>query len=142
MKNLIGMTDFVIEQRKIYNGDFEDLADLYFRFAMFLKQPNEKWMFVPCDEDGNVLEEPEIYPYFNCEKTSKTSREIVQCEKYQQAKERCLFEGFRIEDFMITNDKIGIGQAMTLYSDVESLLVDFDSTDIELTQTAIKQLGL
>lgn len=26
---------------------------------MFVKQPLELWMFIPCDEKGNVLEEPE-----------------------------------------------------------------------------------
>ena len=32
-----------------------------FSYAEFLKQPLKLEMFVPCDEDENVLGEPEIY---------------------------------------------------------------------------------
>ena len=81
MKNLILMTDFVLEQYELSRNPtiFEERA---FKYASFLKQPLELWMFVPCDEEGNVL---------------KQCSEICACEcnkiiLFREAKKRCLFE--------------------------------------------------
>lgn len=60
------------------------LLDEISNYAQFLAQKPEKWMFVPCDEDGNVLEEPLHYTEFTREET----------QKYQQALERVIFDGF------------------------------------------------
>lgn len=57
-------------------------------YSDFLKQLLELWMFVPCDDEGNVLVEPlhiELY---------EGDTYDIDCDKYQQAKERCLFIGF------------------------------------------------
>jgi hypothetical protein len=48
-------------------------------------------MFVPCDEDGNVLEEPLAYNFKSVELF--TNYNI----KYQKAKEKVLFEGFEVQ---------------------------------------------
>lgn len=84
MKKLISMVDFCLEQRKTHTGDFEDYSDLICRYAKFLKQPLALWMFVPCDEDGVFLEEKKPFQdnYY----------------KFQEARERCLFEGFSEKD--------------------------------------------
>jgi len=55
MENLISMTDFVLSKKYTATG--------HENYANFLKQPLELWMFIPCDEDGNVLEEPDIEDY-------------------------------------------------------------------------------
>ena len=68
---------------------------------IFLKQPLKLEMFVPCDEDGNVLEEPINYKtwaelHFNNGKKEKGTYGFLEHEKYQQAKEKVLFEDFEI----------------------------------------------
>ena len=84
---LVPMTDFVIEYAPRFNpfGTDEQILCLdYIRnYAKFLKQPLKLEMFVPCDEDGNVLE---VVPYY--------ADGIEKVNEYKKAKERCLFEGF------------------------------------------------
>ena len=84
MKKLISMVDFCLEQRKTHTGDFEDYCDLICRYSKFLKQPLALWMFVPCDLSGNVLEEKKPFQdkYY----------------EYQEARERCLFKGFEMDN--------------------------------------------
>lgn len=63
-------TDFVFDIDKYVSKDIWQFHDSWIlqklntieRYAKFLKQPIELWMFVPCDEDGNVLEEPMYEP--------------------------------------------------------------------------------
>lgn len=73
MKKLIGMVDTLPEHPH----------------SIFLKQKPNIWMFVACDEDGNVLEEPYNYQEFLDGNNLNTL-----CEEYQQAQERIIFEGF------------------------------------------------
>lgn len=61
--------------------------------AKFLQQTPTLGMFVPCDEDGNVLKEPNHYG-----KSIETTRECIK--QYQQAKQRVIFEGF--EAYFVT----------------------------------------
>lgn len=129
---LITMTDFVLEQRKIYEGDFEDLSDLYFRYAKFLKQSLELWMFVPCDNEGNVLEKPNEN-YFKSEpfcSTGLCKPYFEAMDKFQQEKERCLFKGL---DLGVANHHIRQERKV-------EYLANFGI--LELTKTSIKQLGL
>jgi hypothetical protein len=120
--NLIPMSDFVLEQNKIRQGFFKQYRKVH-EYAKFLKQPLELWMFVPCDEDGNVLEEPELY------------NEV--CE-YQKAKERCFFEGFEYKKALFFTENKELFWHGKLHGNVESLT----KYNLKLTQTAIKQLGL
>lgn len=154
MKNLISMTDFVLEQRKIYEGDFEDLADLYYRYAKFLKQPLELWMFVPCDEDGNVLEIPQP-----TEGDDGNWNYQARFSKYQQAKERCLFDGFEFTESQKYSTINGIKNSVHWYTKNRLYLTtkkedgyhsyfqlftieDLIQCDVQLNQTAQKQIGL
>ena len=59
-------------------------------YAKFLSQKPEKWMFVPCDENGNVLEEP----VYTSEKNKFYNKAYF--EKYKQALDRVIFEGFTL----------------------------------------------
>ena len=64
--------------------------------ANFKKLQLEKWMFVPCDDEGNVLEEPK---YWNKKYNDDIPEsELILCEEYRQAKERVIFEGCGIFD--------------------------------------------
>jgi len=78
-------------------------------YTLFITQPLTKGMFVPCDEDGNVLEVPNkiIEDFYGfVEHHDGTSEKVLNEkslkeyeEQYQQAKERVLFEeGKVIED--------------------------------------------
>jgi hypothetical protein len=60
-------------------------------YCVLITQPLTKGMFVPCDLDGNELEEP-IPASFE---TSQQYRHLQML--YQQAKERVLFEGWKYE---------------------------------------------
>ncbi|MGV0921880.1 hypothetical protein ACTS94_16275 [Empedobacter falsenii] len=146
---LIPMTDFVLEQTELlYEKNQSKLIHRVVNYAQFLKQPLTLGMFVPCDEEGNILEEPKDYdlglkfPYSN--------NHSIECEKYQQAKERVLFE-FDGElsliknksNFYIIEDKNGVYLRILknkTKTTIESLLKF--SVEITLTQTAIKQIGL
>ncbi len=162
MKKLIQMTDFVLqEHNKFGELPYKELEKEYdyaltliakFRnYADFLKQPLTLGMFIPCDLDGNVLEEPK------CECETEYDREgcYEKCYEYINAKNRVLFEGFRqnivnsIGSFEIINESgfqvfayksvlkyflwLGCPEERT----VESALKFHEFT---LTPTAIKQI--
>lgn len=79
---LISMTDFILEQEAKLEKSYkvaEKAIESIFRYANFLKQPLTLGMFVPCDKNGNVLNE-----------------KICDYNKYHQAKECVLFEGFYV----------------------------------------------
>lgn len=147
---LISMTDFVLEQKEKVNKHaipyrIESLHKIE-NYAKFLKQPLELWMFVPCDKNGNVLEEPLHYTEFTRNETNK----------YQQAKERCLFEGFYVSEGKdttptdvksVTNGKFHffwfnnikkwyLSQGFSIIEDLTE-----ERYNIQLTPTALKQIG-
>ena len=84
---LISMTEFVLEQREKRNKDNIRFLDCE-KYANFLNQPLTLGMFIPCDEDGNVLKEPKNNGNQSTEFFS------VAFDKYQQAKDKVLFERF------------------------------------------------
>jgi len=147
MKNLISMTDFVLEQKdSYYNQRFFKIEN----YANFLKQPLELWMFVPCDDDGNILEEP---------KHNWTLGLWARQKEYQQAKERCLFEGFEVKrefwadnafvDYIqIGNDrddrlfKSNNGNNWYLVNEYDLRIIeDLVKCNLQLTKTAEKLIG-
>ena len=86
---LISMVEYVLEQRNIQIRPSE-VCRLSVNYANFLNQPLTLGMFVPTDEDGNLLEK---YKYFPC--SLKYAKEINEYYyKYQKAKDKVLFEGF------------------------------------------------
>lgn len=130
---LISMTDFVLEQKytttlDISQVDFYDkelnILSKIRNYARFLKKPLTLGMFVPCDEDGSVLEEPKT---FN--------------EKYQLAKERVLFKNCKLEHiksdlfFKMDYDEIKIGEGSIKYNTgsfyIEGDIVDYSINTIE-----------
>lgn len=94
MKKLITMTDFVLEQE--FTIEIQSLTNQWasrvsrynkiMSYAKFIKQPLELGMFVPCDQEGDVLEEP-----YNYQEYLKGNNLNTLCEEYQQAKEFCIF---------------------------------------------------
>ena len=141
MKKLISMTDFVIDR---FNERNEDYDILVYNYANFLKQPLELWMFVPCDKNWNVLKEPEwMHRYNNGASPFMNVDEIIHCQDYKKAKERCLFDGFELkgetEFSWIFKHNVIFPIMISKQRNIE-YLVTILKREIELTQTAIKQI--
>jgi hypothetical protein len=151
MKNLISMTDFVLSENY---GSYDLLYFLHVKYAIFLKQPLTLGMFVPCDLEGNVLEEPVNHETWLSLHNSKGS--TIGFDKhleYQEAKERCLFEGFQVEEHEMNTYSVrcenNILNPMWCFIDNIwvcakgiSTIEDLIKYSLELTPTALKQLGL
>ena len=150
------MTDFVFEQINTPYTDSEKLRVIK-NYAQFLKQPLTLGMFVPCDDEGNVLEDPGLHTEF----LSSDEEEVYEHELYlfEKSEEKVLFKGFRVSDktnCVNGNLKIlrfeGSNQvwAETKDSTTEfrfpnlrvKTVEDLDDLLLELTESAIKQIGL
>ena len=116
----------------------------------FLQQPLTLGMFVPCDENGNILEIPLYYKSFidlDEDMDEDLPIEVLQkCKIYFDAKERVLFKGFEINNNRLENYKICAflfdGNKWNLNHHIGYEIEDLIYDDIELTDSAIKQLGL
>ena len=149
---LIPMTDFVLEQLNEQNSRTKPMREVFNsleKYAKFLKQPLKLEMFVPCDEDGDILEEPEDYEQRLPNMMTEYNDEIY---RYKQAKEKVLFEGFKIYDYKL-NIFFYLGRLKTLSYDkkrkdfitigllpetVEDLINI--SSQIKLSQTALNSI--
>lgn len=114
-------------------------------YAKFISQPLKLEMFVPCDKDGNVLEEP--YDEIGRGNWIKTSEKIISemSDKYEQAKEKVLFENYSVvkqSTYYIIVDSHGrnVWLSWNKSKTIESLINEV--TEVSLTPNAIKQLGL
>lgn len=143
---LISMTDFVLEQAK-KDLSAETTANNCISYAQFLKQPLKLEMFVTCDDEGNILEEPNI----NEHKTSPFC-ETGDCQAYRH----------ELQDFEISKRKILFKNIIYLcYNPVDKSYELFDTKanhifwmenygtiedyvdyNLKLTESAIKQIGL
>lgn len=142
---LLSMTDFI--DKYLHTGDAVLQIRTLGRYKDFLKQPLKLEMFVPCDEDGDVLSEPkELDKYCkaekcNCGNDGEYERDCSFIE-YKKSKEKVLFEGF---EFVSRTDetwlfKINgnfpriVGKKLT----IESLRIFKDK--IKLSQTALNSI--
>ena len=113
MEKLISMTDFVLKraEKSILPLTIEEtfkngakITNEIFDYAKFLKRPIELGMFIPVDEDGEVL-----YPEYvgGKEVIYDSSVQDYMMDKvleYNEAKEKVLFDGFKsISRFKITS---------------------------------------
>ena len=101
---LIPMTDFVIEidENKPKFKNFSSFSEInqyeingynkIRNYATFLKQPLKLEMFVPCDENGNILEEPQMRPERNSFDEEDMDYDAQELYDYIKAKEKVLFE--------------------------------------------------
>lgn len=130
---LISTTDFVLQQGLHSTLMMEKGMILCNKYANFLKKPLELGMFVPCDEDGNVLEKPNEFA-------------SVGVFEYQQAKERVLFKGVEysnegIKELSINGKVIWFKNAIDYESWYYQTIEDLIPYELELTESAIKQIG-
>lgn len=130
------------------------------KYADFLLKDLKKGMFVPCDEFDNILEEPLQEHYTDCTEEQNAKDWLYNLEKYNEAKERVLFKGFKVVYFSkkpssvysgSISDSSGIIHLFWLDKITETwglshgvstieTLTNFNS--IELTETALKEIGL
>lgn len=87
---LLSMTEFVLDRTQALGND--DITQIeYIRQTMnaakFLSQTLEKWMFVPCDDAGKMLQEIKPFQF-----RYENRREYAA---YREAKERCYFDGWK-----------------------------------------------
>ena len=144
MKKLIPMTDFVLERslkdisEYTITEAFKDGAKVMneiFNYANFLKQPLKLEMFIACDDEGNVLEEPEFYYKQENLKHLKGMELLIAEEtnkrvsEYQQAKEKVLFEGFDL-------------QTANFWLYAQETIEDLIYYDLQLTENATKLFRL
>jgi hypothetical protein len=146
MERLIPMTDFVL----LKDAEWTDYQSIY-KYANFLKQPLELWMFIPCDENGNVLEIPHYFEPTS-EKEIGDYDELVY--QYQIAKDRVLFNGFEIIKpsegcfILLCTKKINCQFLLTpdyVFCDTyfrDEVIEDLIDYKLDLTPAAIKQIGL
>lgn len=147
MRTLIGMTDFVLEQKYTTTLDMSQI-DFYDKelavlsrirnYANFLKQELTLNMFVPTDEDGNVLEIPDSIGVGNDFYLERAENQ------YKEAKEKVLFEGFeRFNEYCAIHSKhkaVYIDDEYCQSHIVEDLINHEDL--FSLTESALKQIGL
>lgn len=142
---LISMTDFVLDKQR-FKEDSDTAIFKITNYGNFLTQPLKLEMFVPCDEDGNVLEEPNLVlnftnkeGYYNYDGFEKAKL------KYQKAKEKVLFENYSVvkqSTYSIVVDSHGrnVWLSWNESKTIESLINEV--TEVSLTPNTIKQLGL
>jgi len=149
------MVEFVMSEKitNLCESDTEVISKVI-KYAKFLSEPLALWMVVPCSEDGEVLEEPMSYKRYRNSSGTMAGSDILLCEQYQQAKERCYFENFIIiEDICkgcakITNGKttieftirglIKINDVRIENRTVESLI----PYNLKLSQTIKNRIGV
>ena len=153
---LISMTFFVLQR------DITDIKqrDTIVKYANFLKQPLKLEMFVPCDEDGDVLEEPKIEEEYVDERTTQIFAQYQY--DLDKAKEKVLFEEFNLNQkdfsklesiFCLTKECFQI----TFFTKEKGCFMDNLKTnktyeiktiedliqfELELSESAIKQIVL
>jgi len=114
-------------------------------------------MAVPCDEFGNILEEPLQEHYTDCTEEQNAKDWLYNLEKYNQAKDLVLFKGFKVVDIYngiryvkSIPDESGMLHLFWLDNitqtwSLSSGLTDIESLSkfgvIELTETALKEIG-
>ena len=144
------MTDFVLEQNEKLRKDIHDnynkllipqCCDRIFNYANFLKKPLKLGYFIPCDEEGDILEEPTNYEKRLLNMMTEYNDEVYT---YYQAKAKVLFEGFEYDkenDWVTYNEFARFFVSELQNGKVEDLF-KLIKDEITLTGTAKKEIVL
>ena len=127
-RKLVSTTDFVLEQKEymkeVGNLSFFEIQtninefyDKVIHHATQMKRPLEKGMFIVCDDEGNVLEEPKESNYNLGDIHAGYFK--LDVDKYQQAKERILFKGFYSTD----ENTVSNGEIKIIFGELTFLIV-------------------
>ena len=144
LTHLISTTEFV----KLVKDNSTSLTEISIanqyiqclRYANFVSRKPELWMFVPCDEDGNVLEEPKL-PYAKptwCDKCEELNPEY---SKWYKAQSKVLFKSWKWEGTLIYKNGNYLDLSTNDFKTLEILLYLLEGYSLfELTETALKQI--
>ena len=143
---LIPMTDFVLEQLNEQNSRTNPMREVFNsleKYAKFLKQPLKLEMFVPCDDEGIVLEEPKIEEEYVDEHTTQIFAQYQY--DLDKAKENVLFDGFELKEIgsICAPNKLVIGEfdefekSVKFYYSMEKLA---EYKVFQLSQTALNTI--
>ena len=141
---LIPMTDFVNNVGNMENyPSHEKALSWIYNYATFLKQPLKLEMFVPVDQNANILSEPQMIEKRLGFDEVEMDYDYAEVEIYKKAKEKVLFEGFKpYEDYecakyedVYVDEEVCDGKFT-----IEELIKDVGKTKIKLTQTAINAI--
>lgn len=158
---LISMTDYVLESSYGDTGMFEKggIAEALKginNYAKFLSQPLKLEMFVPIDDEGNVLEYPEKSEKL-AEGVISYSKYNLWCERNKKFLDKVLFKGFEFNGAYLINHNdnrtvilslepnkklklvVDTGNNTSCMKEVSNIEL-LTNCDIELTENAIKQL--
>lgn len=121
---LISMVDFVLKSENNFNkGEigFKEFTNIICNYANFLKQPLKLGMFVPCDENDNILEyisKPKLWEdYLDAPECLDGYFGVDDCYKYEnylKAKENVIFEGLKVIHINDELIKISISDKLLL----------------------------
>lgn len=170
---LLSMTDFVLQVVQIPNVNeaisweqTENRLNKIYQYSLFLKQPLKLEMFVPCDDEGNFLNEPNKKDYVfehhpelvGNPKEYNEDKYRDDCLEWIMAKEKVLFEGFvftenqkysvinkidlSVSPYGINNERLQItklteGKFHTWFQ--LFTIEDLIQCNLKLTQNALKQ---
>ena len=122
------MREFVLKEEQNQNYDSYNRN---LRYANFLSKPLNLNMFVPCSEDGVILEDPKDYEH------------NVKKREYQTALEKLLFEGFEVckrnsKLDCIFNSELDLHYSLSWME--KETIEDLTKYNLTLTKSAINQL--
>ena len=129
-----------------YDSEYRRLRE---NFDNFLEKPLKLGYFIPCDENDEPFGEPTNFNHdfedeFNSvDRNSTCYAWYNDCKKYQEAKQRVLFEGFEYDGLYI---EYKINNLNRFFKNelrkgvIEDLLKEIDDKII-LTETAKKEIG-
>lgn len=143
---LLSMTDFI--DKYLHTGDAVLQIRTLGRYKDFLKQPLKLEMFVPCDNDGNILEEPQMIEKRLGFDEVEMDYDYAELELYKKAKEKVLFKGFTAKEmdgkfwYVYDNNGEFFYSFPLINSDLYRKVEDLIQLDLELTESALNQLGL
>lgn len=132
------MTDFILKlcRDRSFESRDSQFGTIIENYANFFKKPLELWMFVPCDEKGNVMKEP--YMVF--------TDDNEECDDYiklfYEAKERCLFEINSFEEDSENYWYFGLDEFSLIGVEKTEIIESLATYSLTLTKTALKQIGL
>jgi len=148
---LISMTDYVIQEMNKLEKSIESTCHSIDLYSKFLIKPLNIGMFVPCDLEGNILEEPKPENYFDINKTSDKFNEDDKnglnyyssaLNYYDNAKEKVLFSGCEIEKRWNNIHVLKHGNTVFFSNWPKTSIEQIVKHRIDLTESAIKQLSL
>ena len=135
---LVSSLEFRKKLKNVSDSEYRRLRDNY---DDFLEQPLKLEMFVPCDEEGDILEEPTNYEKRLLNMMTEYNDEVYT---YYQAKAKVLFEGieFRknggVNFLTIKEDTFAFFDFNVKFKNLT--IEDLIKYDLQLTENAVKQI--